>query len=55
MSDTKQCVTGAAGARLFLVFARTAELGEKAVTAFLVDKGIPGFTLSLVPPPVRRS
>ena len=48
LTGTKQWITGAAGARLFLVFARTPELGENAVTAFLVDKDTPGFTLGRI-------
>jgi alkylation response protein AidB-like acyl-CoA dehydrogenase len=48
LNGTKQWITGAAGAQLFLVFARTPELGDGAVTAFLVKKDTPGFSLGRV-------
>lgn len=48
IDGAKQWITSAAGAEVFLVFARTPELGEKSVTCFIVEKGTPGFELGRI-------
>lgn len=48
ITGTKQWITGAAGAEVFVVFAKTPELGEGAVTCFMVEAGTPGFALGRV-------
>jgi alkylation response protein AidB-like acyl-CoA dehydrogenase len=48
LNGTKQWITGAIGAKLFLVFAKTPELGDDTVTAFLVEKDTRGFSLGRV-------
>jgi butyryl-CoA dehydrogenase len=46
LNGTKAWVTNAGFADFFLVFVSTSpELGNKGVSALLVDKGLPGFTL----------
>ena len=48
ISGTKRYITNAPSAQLFTVFARTDpdQAGAKGVSAFLVDAGTPGITLS---------
>lgn len=48
ISGTKQWITGGSHAELFLVFAKTPDLGERAVTGFVVEAGTPGFTLGRI-------
>ncbi len=43
LNGAKQWITGAAEARLFVVFAKTADAG--GITCFVVEKDAPGFTL----------
>lgn len=46
LNGTKAWVTNAGFADFFLVFVSTApELGNKGISALLVDKGLPGFTI----------
>ncbi len=46
LNGTKRFITNAGAAQLFIVFAKTApELGSKGVTAFIVERGFPGFSL----------
>lgn len=46
LNGSKQWITGASDARLFVVFAKTGDIEE--VSAFLVEAGTPGFTLGRV-------
>lgn len=46
LNGSKRFITNAGAAQLFIVFAKTApELGSKGVTAFLVERSFPGFSL----------
>ncbi len=46
LNGSKRFITNAGAAGLFIVFAKTApELGSKGVTAFLVERNFPGFSL----------
>jgi len=46
LNGSKRFITNAGAAQLFIVFAKTApELGSKGVTAFIVERGFPGFSL----------
>lgn len=45
LSGSKQWITGASDAELFLVFARTPEEGEGSFSAFLVERGTEGFSV----------
>ncbi|WP_203583015.1 acyl-CoA dehydrogenase family protein [Ruegeria sp. PrR005] len=48
IDGTKQWITGAAGAEVFVIFAKTPEAGEGAVTCFIVEADAPGFSLGRV-------
>ncbi|MCV2888240.1 acyl-CoA dehydrogenase family protein [Ruegeria aquimaris] len=48
IDGTKQWITGAARADVFVIFAKTPEAGEGAVTCFIVEAGAPGFTVGRV-------
>lgn len=48
LTGTKQWITGASHARLFLVFARMPDEGDRAIGCFAVDRDIPGFALGRV-------
>lgn len=48
IDGAKQWITGAAGAGVFTVFAKTPEIGDRAVTCFLVRPGTEGFSLGRV-------
>lgn len=48
IDGTKQWITGAAGAEVFVIFAKTPEAGEGAVTCFIVEADAPGFSLERV-------
>lgn len=48
LSGTKQWITGASHARLFVLFARMPDEGERAIGCFAVEAGAPGFTLGRV-------
>lgn len=46
LNGSKRFITNAGAAQIFIVFAKTApELGSKGVTAFIVEKGFPGFSI----------
>ena len=45
LNGAKQWITGAAGAEIFVVFAKTPEEGDRAVSCFVVEKGAQGFSL----------
>ncbi|MEO0004746.1 MAG: acyl-CoA dehydrogenase [candidate division WOR-3 bacterium] len=46
LNGSKRFITNAGAAQLFIVFAKTApELGSKGVTAFIVERNFPGFSL----------
>lgn len=46
LNGSKRFITNAGAAQLFIVFAKTApELGSKGVTAFIVERTFPGFSL----------
>lgn len=48
IDGTKQWITGAAGAEVFVIYAKTPEAGEGAVTCFIVEADAPGFSLGRV-------
>lgn len=48
LDGTKQWVTNAGHARVFIVFARTGGPGPKGISAFLVDRDTPGLSLGRV-------
>lgn len=48
IDGTKQWITGAAGAEVFVIFAKTPEAGEGAVSCFIVESDAPGFSLGRV-------
>lgn len=43
IDGAKQWITGAAGAEVFTVFAKTPDHGDRAVTCFAIEAGTPGF------------
>jgi len=46
LNGSKRFITNAGAAQLFIVFAKTApESGSRGVTAFIVERGFPGFSL----------
>lgn len=46
LNGSKRFITNAGAAQIFIVFAKTApELGSKGITAFLVERSFPGFSL----------
>ncbi|MEO0053655.1 MAG: acyl-CoA dehydrogenase, partial [candidate division WOR-3 bacterium] len=46
LNGSKRFITNAGAARIFVVFAKTApELGSKGVTAFIVERDFPGFSI----------
>ncbi len=46
LNGSKRFITNAGAAQLFIVFAKTApELGSRGVTAFIVERDFPGFSL----------
>lgn len=46
LNGSKRFITNAGAAQLFLVFAKTApELGAKGITAFIVERNYPGFSI----------
>ncbi len=46
LNGSKRFITNAGAAHIFVVFAKTApELGSKGVTAFIVEKDFPGFSI----------
>ncbi|MGQ9678077.1 MAG: acyl-CoA dehydrogenase [bacterium] len=46
LNGSKRFITNAGAAQLFIVFAKTApELGSKGITAFVVERSFPGFSL----------
>lgn len=48
LNGTKQWITGASHAGLFVVFARTPDEGENAITCFVVTPDTPGFSLGRI-------
>ncbi|MBC5808531.1 MAG: acyl-CoA dehydrogenase [Candidatus Eremiobacter antarcticus] len=48
LDGTKQWVTNGGFAQAFVVFARTGAAGSKGISAFLVDRDTPGFTIGRV-------
>ncbi len=48
IDGAKQWITGAAGAEVFVIFARTPDISDKAITCFVVEAGTPGFSLGRV-------
>lgn len=48
IDGAKQWITGAAGAEVFVIFAKTPDISPKAITCFVVEAGTPGFSLGRV-------
>lgn len=48
IDGAKQWITGAAGAEVFVIFAKTPDISPKSVTCFVVEAGTPGFSLGRV-------
>ena len=48
LTGTKQWITGASNARLFVVFARMPDHGDRAIGCFAVEAGTPGFSLGRI-------
>lgn len=48
LTGTKQWITGASNAKLFLVFARMPDEGDRAIGCFAVEAGTTGFTLGRI-------
>lgn len=48
LNGTKQWITGASNAGLFVVFAKTPEEGDGAITCFTVEPDAPGFSLGRI-------
>ena len=48
IDGAKQWITGAAGAEVFVIFAKTPEIAPNAVTCFVVEAGTPGFSLGRI-------
>lgn len=48
IDGAKQWITGAAGAGVFVIFAKAPGISSKAVTCFVVEAGTPGFSLGRV-------
>lgn len=48
IDGAKQWITSAAGAEVFVIFAKTPEIAPNAVTCFVLEAGTPGFSLGRI-------
>lgn len=48
IDGAKQWITGAAGAKVFVIFAKTPDIAPNAITCLVVEAGTPGFSLGRI-------